>query len=82
MAVLITGAGTGFGFEVALRLAKQGLDAIAGMEIVAQVHVLEQEARKRGVKRAELVQKAYDIEPGTSVKSEVLDKEARNARAP
>lgn len=49
MAVLITGAGTGFGFEVALRLAKQGLDVIAGVEIVAQVHVLEQEARKRGV---------------------------------
>ena len=49
MAVLITGAGTGFGFEVALRLAKQGLEVIAGVEIVAQVHVLEQEARKRGV---------------------------------
>lgn len=49
MAVLITGAGMGFGFEVALRLAKQGLDVIAGAEIVAQVHSLEQEARKRGV---------------------------------
>lgn len=49
MAVLITGAGTGFGFEVALRLAKQGLDVIAGVEIVAQVHALEQEAKRRGV---------------------------------
>lgn len=49
MAVLITGAGTGFGFEVALRLAQQGLDVIAGVEIVAQVHALEQEAKRRGV---------------------------------
>lgn len=49
MTVLITGAGTGFGFEVALRLAQQGQDVIAGVEIVAQVHALEQEAKRRGV---------------------------------
>ncbi|MBS1089723.1 SDR family oxidoreductase [Gluconobacter wancherniae] len=47
--VLITGAGTGFGYEVALRLAGQGLNVIAGVEIVAQVHALEQEAKARGV---------------------------------
>jgi NAD(P)-dependent dehydrogenase (short-subunit alcohol dehydrogenase family) len=49
MTVLVTGAGTGFGFEVALRLADKGLDVIAGVEIVAQIHALEQEARRRGV---------------------------------
>lgn len=49
MTILVTGAGTGFGYEVALRLAKKGLDVIAGVEIVAQVHALEQEARRRGV---------------------------------
>ncbi|WP_311968898.1 SDR family oxidoreductase [Pseudomonas baltica] len=49
MTVLVTGAGTGFGYEVALRLAAKGIDVIAGVEIVAQVHGLEQEARRRGV---------------------------------
>jgi len=47
--VLVTGAGTGFGYEIALRLAARGLDVIAGVEIVAQVYTLEQEAIKRGV---------------------------------
>ncbi|WP_296255766.1 MULTISPECIES: SDR family oxidoreductase [unclassified Pseudomonas] len=50
MTILVTGAGTGFGHEVALRLAAKGLDVIAGVEIVAQVHSLEQEATRRGVK--------------------------------
>ena len=49
MTVLVTGAGTGFGYEIALRLAAKGIDVIAGVEIVAQVHDLEQEAKKRGV---------------------------------
>jgi short-subunit dehydrogenase len=49
MTVLVTGAGTGFGYEVSLRLAKRGLDVIAGVEVVAQVHSLEQEAKRRGV---------------------------------
>ena len=35
--VLITGAGSGFGHEVAMRLAKRGFDAIASVEIWAQV---------------------------------------------
>jgi NAD(P)-dependent dehydrogenase (short-subunit alcohol dehydrogenase family) len=47
--VLITGAGTGFGREVALRLAADGLDVIAGVEITAQIHALSQEAQSRGV---------------------------------
>ncbi len=47
--VLITGAGTGFGNEVAFRLAKRGFDVIAGVEIIAQVWALEQEAKRRGV---------------------------------
>ncbi|MBA1200427.1 SDR family oxidoreductase [Pseudomonas capeferrum] len=50
MKVLVTGAGTGFGYEVALRLAAKGIEVIAGVEIVAQVHGLEQEAQRRGVK--------------------------------
>ncbi len=49
MTILVTGAGTGFGYEVALRLAAKGLEVIAGVEIVAQVHSLEQEAKRRGV---------------------------------
>lgn len=46
---LITGAGTGFGKEVALRLAAQGQDVIAGVEIIAQVTELRREAQERGV---------------------------------
>ena len=46
---LITGAGSGFGKEVALRLAEQGHDVIAGVEIIAQVNVLRAEAKERGV---------------------------------
>jgi hypothetical protein len=48
--ILVTGAGTGFGIEIAFRLAAQGHDVIAGVEIVAQVWALEQEAKRRGVK--------------------------------
>lgn len=47
--ILITGAGTGFGRETALRAAKQGAHVIAGVEIVAQIASLQEEARGRGV---------------------------------
>ncbi|THJ67033.1 SDR family oxidoreductase [Arthrobacter echini] len=47
--ILITGAGTGFGKEAALRLAAQGEQVIAGVEIIAQVTELRNEARQRGV---------------------------------
>ncbi|NHN90822.1 SDR family oxidoreductase [Acetobacter sicerae] len=47
--VLITGAGTGFGHEVSLRMAEKGFNVIAGVEIAAQVFTLSEEARKRGV---------------------------------
>ena len=47
--VLITGAGTGFGFEVAMRLAEKGFDVIAGVEIYAQVQPLKRQAAERGV---------------------------------
>lgn len=46
--ILITGAGTGFGKEIALRLASQGHDVIAGVEIIAQVNSLRSEAEARG----------------------------------
>ncbi|MEV8518117.1 SDR family oxidoreductase [Dactylosporangium sp. NPDC051484] len=48
--VLITGCGTGFGHEVAMRLAKKGFDVIASVEIWAQVQTLKQQAAQRGVK--------------------------------
>src|SRR5271170_4427309 len=47
--VLITGTGTGFGFEVAMRLAEKGFDVIAAVEIYAQVQTLKREAAARGV---------------------------------
>lgn len=47
---LITGAGSGFGREVALRLAASGDHrVIAGVEIVAQIQGLRDEARARGL---------------------------------
>src|SRR5580693_8832209 len=47
--VLITGAGTGFGHEVAMRLAEKGFDVIAAVEIYAQVQTLKWQAAARGV---------------------------------
>ncbi|MFE4333829.1 SDR family oxidoreductase [Streptomyces sp. NPDC056831] len=47
--VLITGAGTGFGHESAMRLAKKGFDVIAAVEIYAQVQTLKRQAAERGV---------------------------------
>ena len=47
--VLITGAGTGFGYEAAMRLAEKGFDVIAAVEIYAQVQTLKRQAVERGV---------------------------------
>ncbi|MEV0570592.1 SDR family oxidoreductase [Dactylosporangium sp. NPDC050588] len=47
--VLVTGAGTGFGHEVAMRLAGKGFDVIAAVEIWAQVQTLKWQAAQRGV---------------------------------
>jgi len=47
--VLITGAGTGFGHEVAMRMAEKGFNVIAGVEIYAQVQTLKRQAATRGV---------------------------------
>ena len=47
--VLITGAGTGFGQEVAMRLAEKGFDVIAAVEIYAQVQTLKRQCAARGV---------------------------------
>lgn len=47
--VLITGAGTGFGYEVAMRLAAKGFDVIAAVQIYAQMQPLKRQAAKRGV---------------------------------
>lgn len=47
--VLITGSGTGFGYEAAMRLAEKGFDVIAAVEIWAQVQTLKRQAAERGV---------------------------------
>jgi NAD(P)-dependent dehydrogenase (short-subunit alcohol dehydrogenase family) len=47
--VLITGAGTGFGHEVAMRMAGKGFNVIAAVEIYAQVQTLKRQAAARGV---------------------------------
>ena len=47
--VLITGAGTGFGYEVAMRLAEKGFDVVAAVEIYGQVQTLKRQADARGV---------------------------------
>ena len=47
--VLITGAGSGFGHEVAMRLAEKGFDVIASVEIYGQVQTLKRQASERGV---------------------------------
>ena len=47
--LLITGAGTGFGNEAAMRLAEKGFDVIAAVEIYAQVQPLKRQAVERGV---------------------------------
>ena len=47
--VLITGAGTGFGNEVAMRLAAKGYAVIAAVQIYAQVQPLKRQAAQRGV---------------------------------
>ncbi len=47
--VLITGAGTGFGYEAAMRLAEKGFDVIASVEVYAQVQPLKRQAADRGV---------------------------------
>ncbi len=47
--VLITGAGTGFGHEAAMRLAEKGFDVIACVEIYAQVQTMKRQAAERGV---------------------------------
>lgn len=48
--VLVTGAGTGFGYEAAMRLAEKGFDVIAAVEIYAQVQTLKRQAADRGVR--------------------------------
>lgn len=47
--VLITGCGTGFGHEAAMRLAERGFEVIAGVEIYSQVQTLKRQAADRGV---------------------------------
>lgn len=47
--VLVTGAGSGFGYETAMRLAARGLDVIAAVEIYGQVTPVKRQAAERGV---------------------------------
>lgn len=73
--ILVTGAGTGFGREIALRLAERGDAVIAGVEIVAQIAELQRAASDRGVElRVEKldVTDAADRERARSWHPEVL----------
>jgi NAD(P)-dependent dehydrogenase (short-subunit alcohol dehydrogenase family) len=47
--ILITGAGSGFGREIALRLARDGFDVIAGVEVYAQLSELNKTASAQGL---------------------------------
>ena len=47
--VLITGAGSGFGLEAAMRLAEKGFDVTASVEIYSQVQPLKRAALARGI---------------------------------
>ncbi|MBY8604920.1 SDR family oxidoreductase [Burkholderia arboris] len=46
--ILITGAGTGFGREVALRLAERGHDVTAGVRVTTEIDALTAAAAQRG----------------------------------
>jgi NAD(P)-dependent dehydrogenase (short-subunit alcohol dehydrogenase family) len=65
--VLITGSGTGFGHEVAMRLAEKGFDVIATVEIWAQVQTLKRQAAERGVTLT--VEKLDVTDPGDRKKA-------------
>lgn len=47
--ILITGAGTGFGKDIAFKLAEMGKNVIASVEAMSQVSALEKEAQDEGV---------------------------------
>ena len=47
--ILITGAGTGFGKDIAFKLAEMGKNVIASVEAMSQVSTLEKEAQAKGV---------------------------------
>ena len=46
---LITGAGSGFGKNIAFKMAKDGYDVIATVEVMSQISVLEKEAKDQGI---------------------------------
>lgn len=69
--ILITGAGTGFGREIALRLAREGHDVIAGVEIQAQIFELEQAAKADGSKLS--VEKLDVVDDGDRQKAATWD---------
>ena len=70
--VLITGAGTGFGHEAAMRLAEKGFDVIAGVEIYAQVQTMKTSPWQRKVTdglgtRHQAITHSYEMQPETPV---------------
>lgn len=65
--VLITGCGTGFGHEAAMRLSEKGFDVIATVEIYAQMQTLKRQAAERGVDLT--VEKLDVTDPGDRKKA-------------
>ncbi|WP_396332683.1 SDR family oxidoreductase [Burkholderia anthina] len=73
--ILITGAGTGFGREVALRLAQHGHDVTAGVRTTAEIDALTHDAAQRDttVRAVKLdVTSAYDRARAAELDIDVL----------
>ncbi|WP_027780788.1 MULTISPECIES: SDR family oxidoreductase [Burkholderia] len=73
--ILITGAGSGFGLEVALRLAERGHDVTAGVRAAAEIDVVTSAAARRGATLRVVkldVTSAYDRARAADVEVDVL----------
>ncbi|AJY17041.1 SDR family oxidoreductase [Burkholderia multivorans] len=73
--ILITGAGSGFGREVALRLAQQGHDVTAGVRVASEIATLTEAATQRSTALRAIkldVTSAYDRARAADAEIDVL----------
>ncbi|MCA7968584.1 SDR family oxidoreductase [Burkholderia sp. AU39826] len=73
--ILITGAGSGFGLEVALRLAERGHHVTAGVRTAAEIDTLDAAAARRGTSLQAIkldVTSAYDRARAADLEIDVL----------